>query len=143
MTPEMDGASLLFTAAASVSGTITEVDEIEWPVCAADGEEPVALSDDFLLDEPVTLIDGVPWWWCIRAGHALAPVGQLTARIAKRHDHSPKRGLRPAGPSRRRRRRAGMTDHQPERVRDDRRSPPRVGLDGRYTITGTDLLEPP
>jgi hypothetical protein len=53
------------------------VDEIEWPVCAAhgddrmtrasDGEEPVALSD-----EPVTRIDGVPSWWCIRVGHALA-----------------------------------------------------------------------
>ena len=93
MTREMDDASLLFNAAASVSGTIKEVDEIEWPVCAAhgddrmarasDGEEPVALPDDFLFDEPVTLIDGVPWWWCIRAGHALAPVGQLTARIAK------------------------------------------------------------
>jgi len=93
MTREMDDASLLFNAAASVSGTIKEVDEIEWPVCAAhgddrmarapDGEEPVALSDDFLFDEPVTLIDGVPWWWRIRAGHALAPVGQLTARIAK------------------------------------------------------------
>ncbi len=93
MTREMDDASLLFNAAASVSGTIKEVDEIEWPACAAhgddrmarapDGEEPVALSDDFLFDEPVTLIDGVPWWWCIRAGHALVPVGQLTARIAK------------------------------------------------------------
>jgi hypothetical protein len=83
MTREMHGASLLFTAAASVSGTIKEVDEIDWPVCAADGEEPVALSDDFVLDEPVTLIDGVPWWWCIRARHALAPVGQLTARIAR------------------------------------------------------------
>ena len=43
-------------------GTIKEVDEIEWPVCAAhgddrmarasDGEEPVALSDDFLFDGP-------------------------------------------------------------------------------------------
>jgi hypothetical protein len=50
---------------------------------APDGEEPVPLSDDFLFDEPVTLIDGVPWWWCIRAGHALAPAGQLTARIAR------------------------------------------------------------
>jgi len=62
MTREMDDASLLFNAAASVSGTIKEVDEIEWPVCAAhgddrmarasDGEEPVALSDDFLFDGP-------------------------------------------------------------------------------------------
>ena len=83
MTREMDDARLLFTAAASVSGTIKEVDEIEWPACAADGEEPVALSDDFVHDEPVTLIDSVPWWWCIRAGHALAPVGQLTAKIAR------------------------------------------------------------
>ena len=57
MTREMDGARLLFTAAASVSGTIKEVDEIEWPVCAADGEEPVALSDDFVLDEPVAAGD--------------------------------------------------------------------------------------
>jgi hypothetical protein len=32
MTREMDGTSLLFTAAASVSGTIKEVDEIEWPL---------------------------------------------------------------------------------------------------------------
>jgi hypothetical protein len=90
MTREMDDASLLFNAAASVSGTIKEVDEIEWPVCAAhaddrmarasDGEEPVALSDDFLFDEPVTLIDGVPWWWCIRAGHALA-----RAHVAGQH----------------------------------------------------------
>ena len=77
----MDGASLLFNAAASVSGTLQEVDEIEWPVCGVHGDDRIAHVLDG--EDPVTLIDGVAWWWCMRAGHALAPVGQLTARIAR------------------------------------------------------------
>jgi hypothetical protein len=34
-------------------------------------------------EELVEIIGGVVSWWCARAGHALAPVGQLTARIAR------------------------------------------------------------
>jgi hypothetical protein len=30
------------------------------------------------------LIGGAVWWWCrTKAGHAVAPVGQLTARVSK------------------------------------------------------------
>jgi hypothetical protein len=93
MTREMDDAIRLYTAAASVSLTIKEVDEIAWPVCAAHGGEYMGWASDsgesaeltafFVYDEPVTLIDGVPWWWCHYAGHALVPVGQLTAEVAK------------------------------------------------------------
>ena len=35
MTRQMDDASLLFTAASSVSGTLEEVHQIQWRVCAA------------------------------------------------------------------------------------------------------------
>lgn len=45
---------------------------------ALDGDEPAALTDD-----PATLIDGVVWRRCTCAGHSLAPVGELTAKIAK------------------------------------------------------------
>jgi hypothetical protein len=42
MTRRMDNASLLFHAAGSVSGTIEEVHEIEWPLCAVHGEDPTS-----------------------------------------------------------------------------------------------------
>ena len=80
MTRPMHGAGLLGTAAESVSDTLKEVHEIAWPVCAAHGRDPTTSIWD---DEPVAIIDEVPWWWCTRAGHALAPVGQLTAKIAR------------------------------------------------------------
>lgn len=80
MTRGMHGAVLLCTAAESVSDTLKEVHEIAWPVCAAHGRDPLTSLWD---DEPVALIDEVPWWWCTRARHALAPVGQLTAKIAE------------------------------------------------------------
>ena len=68
--------SLLFTAAASVSGTIEEVRQIEWPVCAVHGGDP--MTRDLHGEEPVALIDGVVWWWCTPAGHPLVSVGRLT-----------------------------------------------------------------
>jgi len=80
MSRRLDDAGLLFNAALSVSGTIEEYHEFEWPVCAVHG------GDDTRWDagtESVEFIDGAPVWWCTRAGHALAPVGQLTAVIAK------------------------------------------------------------
>jgi hypothetical protein len=40
MTRPMDDASLLFFAAASVSGTVEEVHQIDWPVCAVHGGDP-------------------------------------------------------------------------------------------------------
>jgi len=80
MSRPMHGAGLLCAAAESVSDTLKEVHEIAWPVCAAHGRDPTTSIWD---DEPVALIDEMPWWWCTRAGHALAPVGQLTAKIAR------------------------------------------------------------
>jgi hypothetical protein len=80
MTRPMHGAGLLCTAAESVSATLKEVHEIAWPVCAAHGRDRTTSIWD---DEPVALIDEMPWWWCTRAGHALAPVGQLTAKVAR------------------------------------------------------------
>jgi hypothetical protein len=86
MTRRMDNASLLLHAAGSVSSTIEEVREIEWPVCAVHGDDP---TTRYLQgEEPVEFIDGVVWWWCTRAGHAVARVGQLNDKIAKRSDHS-------------------------------------------------------
>jgi hypothetical protein len=71
-TRRMDDASMLLNAAASVSGTIEEVHEIEWPVCAVHGGNPMTSPVDG--EEPVALIDSVVWWWwCTRAGHPLAP----------------------------------------------------------------------
>ena len=81
MTRRMDDASLLFNAAGSVSGTLKEVHEIDWPVCAIHGGHPETSIWDG--GEPVGLTDGVVWWRCTRAGHPLAPVGQLTAKTAK------------------------------------------------------------
>ena len=73
------GSGLLCSAAQSVCDTLKEVHEIAWPVCAVHGRDPTASIWD---DEPVTFLKKVPWWWCTRARHALAPVGQLTAKLA-------------------------------------------------------------
>jgi hypothetical protein len=81
MTRRMDDASMLFHAPGSVSGTIEEVHEIEWPVCAIHGGDP--MTRYLHGEEPVEFIDGVVWWWCTRAGHAVAPVGQLTDKVTK------------------------------------------------------------
>jgi hypothetical protein len=77
----MDDADLLFYAAGSVSGTIEEVHEFEWPVCAVHGDDRATRYRHG--DEPVEDFDGVVSWWCTRAGHPMAPVGQLTGRTAK------------------------------------------------------------
>jgi hypothetical protein len=76
----MKRSLLLFNAAGSVSATLKEVPEIEWPVCAVHGGHPASIWDG---EEPVDLIDEVAWWRCTNTGHALAPVGQLTAEIAQ------------------------------------------------------------
>lgn len=81
MTSRMEGASLLFNAAASVSGTLDEVREIEWPVCVVHGSDPAA--GHLYGEERVELVDGMVVWWCPRAGHVVAPVGQLTAEVAR------------------------------------------------------------
>jgi hypothetical protein len=80
MSRQMKGQWLLVSAADSVSATLKEVLEIEWPVCAVHGGHPASIWDG---DEPLGLIDKVAWWRCTNTGHALAPVGQLTAKIAK------------------------------------------------------------
>lgn len=81
MTRRMDDADLLFYPAGSVSGTIEEVHEFEWPVCAVHGEDP---ATRYLHGgESVDDVDGAAWWWCTRAGHPMAPVGQLTDKTAK------------------------------------------------------------
>ena len=62
MTRQMDDASLLFTAASSVSETLEEVHQIQWPVCAAHGGIP--LADPLYGEELVEIIGGVVSWWC-------------------------------------------------------------------------------
>ena len=81
MTSRMEGASLLFNAAASVSGTLDEVHEIEWPVCVVHGSDPV--TGHLYGEDRVEIADGTVVWWCPGAGHAVAPVGQLTAEVAR------------------------------------------------------------
>ena len=81
MTRDMDDAAMLFNAAAGVSGTIEEVREIQWPVCAAHGDIP--LPSPLYGEELVEIIGEVVQWWCPRAEHVLASVGQLTASIAR------------------------------------------------------------
>jgi len=80
MSRQMEGSWLLVCAADSVSATLKEVPEIEWPVCAVHGGHPGSIWAD---EEPVGLIKKVAWWRCTNTGHALAPVGQLRAKIAK------------------------------------------------------------
>jgi len=77
MTRDMDGSRLLFAAAESVSATIEEVHEIEWPICAVHADDPR------ISWEPVAYIRKVALWQCTRARHTLAPVGDLTAKIAR------------------------------------------------------------
>ena len=77
MSRQMEGSWLLFNAAESVSATIEEWHEIEWPVCAAHSHDPRISWD------PVALIKKAAWWQCTRAHHVLAPVGQLTAQFAR------------------------------------------------------------
>ena len=80
MSREEDDSSLLFSAAGLVSGTLKEIPEIEWPVCAVHGGHPDSI---WAGEEPVRLVKKMPWWQCTNTGHPLAPVGQLTAEIAK------------------------------------------------------------
>jgi hypothetical protein len=77
MTRDLDGSWLLFAAAESVSATIEEILKIEWPVCAVHADDPRTRW------EPAVQIRKVAWWQCTRARHTLAPVGQLTAEIAR------------------------------------------------------------
>jgi hypothetical protein len=81
MSRREDGSCLLVSAAASVSATLKEVPEIEWPVCAVHGGHPETSIWDG--EEPVDLIKKVAWWRCTNTGHALAPVGQLTADVVR------------------------------------------------------------
>ena len=80
MSRQDEGVWLLVRAADSVSATLKEIPEIEWPVCAVHGGHPDSIWDG---EEPVDLINKAAWWQCTNTGHALAPVGQLTAEIAK------------------------------------------------------------
>jgi hypothetical protein len=88
MRPGMDDASLLWSAAHSVSDTLGEVLRIDWPVCAVHGGEPITPADHREVSHG--LIGGAVWWWCRSAaertggtGHAVAPVGQLTPATAR------------------------------------------------------------
>lgn len=82
MKPDMDDVNLLWHAAASVSDTLGEVLGVAWPVCAIHSGEP--MTPPHHGEVAGGLIDGTVWWWCrTRAGHAVAPVGQLTAQAAK------------------------------------------------------------
>jgi hypothetical protein len=70
----------LCSAADSVSATLKEIPEVEWPVCAVHGGHPDSIWDG---EDPVDLIKKVAWRRCTNTGHALAPVGQLTTKVAK------------------------------------------------------------
>jgi hypothetical protein len=80
MRRQAEGAELLCDAADSVSATLKEIPEIEWPVCAVHGGHPDWIWDG---EDPVDLIKKAAWWRCTNTGHVLAPVGQLTAEVAK------------------------------------------------------------
>jgi hypothetical protein len=80
MSRQEEGYGLLCSAADSVSATLKEIPEIEWPVCAVHRGHPDSIWDG---EDPVELIKNVAWWRCTNTGHALAPVGQLTAEVAK------------------------------------------------------------
>jgi hypothetical protein len=80
MSREMEGSWLLVCAADSVSSALKEIPEIEWPVCAVHGGHPGHIWHG---EDPADLIKGAAWWRCTNTGHPLAPVGQLTAEIAK------------------------------------------------------------
>jgi hypothetical protein len=77
---EEDGSGLLWHVASLVSATLKEIPEIEWPVCAIHGGHPGSIWDG---EDPADRIKKVAWWRCTNTGHPLAPVGQLTAEIAK------------------------------------------------------------
>ncbi len=79
MSREMAGSELLGKAAGSASAALKEMHEIEWPACAVHGGHPETSVWDG--EEPVDLIDDVAWWRCTNTGHALAPIGQLSAKL--------------------------------------------------------------
>jgi hypothetical protein len=70
MSRGMGSSWLLFSAADSVSATIKEVHEIEWPVCAVHSGHPATSVWDG--EEPAHFIDKVVWWRCTNTGHARA-----------------------------------------------------------------------
>lgn len=75
-----EGSWLLVGAALSVSATLKEIAEIEWPVCVIHGGHPSCIWDG---EDPADLIGKAAWWRCTNTGHPLAPVGQLTAETAR------------------------------------------------------------
>jgi hypothetical protein len=80
MRRQEEGSVLLGAAADLVSETLKEIPEVEWPVCAVHGGHPDSIWDG---EDPVDLIKKVAWWRCTNTGHALAPVGQLTTKVAQ------------------------------------------------------------
>jgi hypothetical protein len=76
MSRELSGSRLLYAMAESVSASIEEVHEVEWPVCAVHGD------GRRISWEPAAHIRKVAWWQCTRIRHTLAPVGRLTAEIS-------------------------------------------------------------
>lgn len=48
---------------------------------AVHGSDPV--TGHLYGEERVEIADGTVVWWCPGAGHAVAPVGQLTAEVAR------------------------------------------------------------
>jgi hypothetical protein len=80
MSRQDEGSELLCSAADSVSATLKEIPEIEWPVCAVHGGHPDSIWDG---EAPVDLIKKAAWWRCTNTGHKLAPVGHLTAEVSK------------------------------------------------------------
>lgn len=57
MPRQEEGAGLLCSAAGSVSATLKEIPEIEWPVCAVDGGHPASIWDG---EDPVDVLKKRP-----------------------------------------------------------------------------------
>jgi hypothetical protein len=86
MSRQDEGAWLLVRAADSVSATLKEIPEIEWPVCAVHGGHPDSIWDG---EESVDLINKVPWWQCANTGMHLPRSASSPPRSPRRCDHSP------------------------------------------------------
>jgi hypothetical protein len=99
MTRRMNEVSRLVVAAAGVSQTLEEVHDIQWPVCAVHGGDPLAVWDRpaggvIHCGVPMALavesagqdasqVGAAVVWWCADGRHTIAPVGGLTAKLAR------------------------------------------------------------
>jgi hypothetical protein len=72
MTPDMDDAILVHTAAEQISDSLALLERVFWPTCVRHAGPPMT----FARSTP----DSQPAWHCERGDHVVALLGQLTAR---------------------------------------------------------------